>query len=560
MLSKPKITLNLWTSLLLGQNLISYLFVLKILRNLLGKCFDKASELGACSIGLPLIGTGNLNFPYDIAVHIMIEAALDYIQANPDSPLEEFRFIVYGGYQLGITEFEETFRKFKKENFSKPRPSKRPADLRKRRPMTPTAEFSYKVVDIGGLAVTLVKGDITQECSDAICNVINQDLDMESGNLSKAIAEVCGNAVQRELRSKALHRPGEVLMTSSGLLSIKNIIHMVVASGNKQHLQTCLEKALKIADSASLDSVSIPAVGSGGLGLSPEDSAELVFGAIVAFANKPFQSIHEVRVVVFDYFKIGAFVNELEKVQKQNAPLRYSEDNEEAADAAYEDEALEAPADELPICCRRQKVIVHGRTESFDAVIEALKDGVAKACKDPRIIKHKVINRLSKRCIRDLKRMARARDVKLDQPEADTIRLEGLPKDVMDINSEVSDAIQEQREREHREERADQTSKTVQWYMVDVSGKLEPFEKMANNEIDTAYKSKKPSLLFTHENLKAEINFGTMEVTFLRNGRIKQVKRIDGKKTLYISFRVHTIFFLNFTSRLEKVLEFGLGP
>ena len=128
--------------------------------------------------------------------------------------------------------------------------------------------------------------------------------------------------------------------------------------------------------------------------------------------------------------------------------------------------------------------------------------------------------------------MARVRDVKLDQPEADTIRLEGLPKDVMDINSEVSDAIQEQREREHREERAEQTSKTVQWYMVDVSGKLEPFEKMANNEIDSAYKSKKPSLLFTHENLKAEINFGNMEVTFLRNGRIKQVRRTDGKNTI----------------------------
>ena len=71
--------------------------------------------------------------------------------------------------------------------------------------------------------------------------------------------------------------------------------------------------------------------------------------------------------------------------------------------------------------------------------------------------------------------------------------------------------------------------------MVDVAGKLEPFEKMANNEIDSAYKSKKPSLLFTHEDLKAEINFGTMEVTFLRNGRIKQVQRIDGKKMLYLT-------------------------
>ena len=71
------------------------------------KCFDKASKLRACSIGLPLKGTGNLNFPYDIVVHILIDAALDYIQVNPDSPLEEFRFIVFGDVQNDIRAFEE---------------------------------------------------------------------------------------------------------------------------------------------------------------------------------------------------------------------------------------------------------------------------------------------------------------------------------------------------------------------------------------------------------------------------------------------------------------------
>ena len=303
------------------------------------KCFDRASELWASSIGLPLIGTGNLNFPYDVAVQIMIESALDYSQTNRDSPLEEFRFIVYGGDQNGITAFEKKFENLKVKTLPEPKPSKSLADLSK----------------------------------------------------SHAVEEV--------------------------------------------------------------------------------------------------------------------------------------------ADVAYNDEGLESLADERPTCW----VIVHWRAETFDTVIEAMRDGVSKACKETRIIKHEDINRLSKRCIRDLKRMARARDVKLDQPEADTIRLEGLPKDVMDINAEVSDAIQEQRGREHREERAEQTSKGVQWFMVDVSGKLEPFEKMANNEIDSAYKSKKPSLLFTHENLKAEINFGTIEVTFLRHGRIKQVKRIDGKKTRHLS-------------------------
>ena len=82
------------------------------------KCFDKASKLGACSIGLPLIGTGNLNFPYDIVVHILIDAALDYIQVNPDSPLEEFRFIVFGDDQNDIRAFEKKSLKSSRKNLA----------------------------------------------------------------------------------------------------------------------------------------------------------------------------------------------------------------------------------------------------------------------------------------------------------------------------------------------------------------------------------------------------------------------------------------------------------
>ena len=52
---------------------------------------------------------------------------------------------------------------------------------------------------------------------------------------------------------------------------------------------------------------------------------------------------------------------------------------------------------------------------------------------------------------------------------------------------------------------------------------------MANNEIESAYKEKKPSLLFTHQDLKAEINFENKEVTFLRTGAIKTALRKDGR-------------------------------
>ena len=520
---------------------VIFCFDPQILRGLFRKCFDKASELGACSIALPLVGTGNLGFPYETAVHIMIQAAVDYSQANPESPLEEFRFVVFSGDQKGITTFEEKFAEIKKEHEPVLKPRKREA--RNKKPIPVASDFRCKVVHIGNIELKVMPGDITQENSDAICNVVTQDLDMSSGNLSKVISTACGSTVGDELQSKAPQHPGSVVTTTAGSLSAKHIVHMVVGSGRKQHLQACVEKALQEVDSLGLVSVSIPAVGSGGLGRTAEDSAKVVFGAIRALLTKrPFSSVREIRVVVFDHSIIGAFVVELETIQQENwdSCQREEDEDDDFDDGEQASEACLASADELAKKHCHKKVIVHGRVESLDSAMAALKDGVASACSKPRVIKHDIISRFPRRCIRELKRMSRAQDVKFDQPEPDTITLEGLPKDVMDMNSEVSNVIQEQMEREHKEERADQISKTVQWYLVN-SGKLDPFDKIANNDIESAYKAKKPSLLFTHQNLKAEINFGNKEVTFLRTGAIKRVLRKDGKNTagsLRFSYRL----------------------
>ena len=423
----------------------------QILRELFRKCFDKASELGACSIALPLVGTGNLGFPYESAVPIMIQAAADYSQANPESPLEEFRFIVFGGDQKGITAFQETFAEFKKGHTPVLKPRKREA--RKNKPIPVGSDFKSKAVRIENIELKVVKGDITKENSDAICNVVTQDLDMSSGNLSEVISTACGSSVEEELKLKAPQRPGSVVTTTAGRLSAKQIVHMVVGSGTKQHLQTCVEKAVKEVDSLGLVSVSIPAVGSGGLGRTAEDSAKVVFGAIRALlTRRPFSSLREIRVVVYDLSLIGAFVVELDAMQQDNLDSCQRKHDEDDDDDDGEEglEACLASADELTKKYCYKKVIVHGREKSLDEAMAALKDGVATACNEPRVIKREIISRFPRRCIRELKRMSRAQDVKFDQPEPDTIRLEGLPKDVMDMNSEVSNAIQEQRSEERR--------------------------------------------------------------------------------------------------------------
>ena len=495
---------------------------------LLLKCFDKASELGACSIGLPLIGTGTLGFPHVVAVDIMVEAAVEHSQENPESPLEEFRFVVFNDDQKGITSFEDKFTEFKKMH--QPIPKRRKENTSKQNPVPAFMPgCKCKDVNYGQVKIKVVKGDITEESADAICNVVTPELDMKSGNLSRSIAKVCGDIVQEELLThSAPQHQGTILMTSAGSVpAMKKILHIVVGSGNKHHLQSCVEKALNKADAERLRSLSIPAVGSGGLGLLAEDSAEVVFAAIRAFTVKPCTSIREIKIVVFNDSVVGAFANELETMKKEISTPENSRENEMETLAQFCGE-LEDCTHEATTCPLPQNVVIHGRKESLDEAMSALEGGAKKACNEPFYVRHNVLGSLSKRCLKRLKQMCNNLDVKLEQPESCCIRLEGLPKDVMNVSTEVNSIVTEQLRREYEEDKAEQIFRTVRWNMISIAGNEEPFDKIANLEIELAYKARKPSLSFTFKNQKAEINFAIKEITILKNGKKKRIRRRDG--------------------------------
>ena len=58
-------------------------------------CLQKADELGGASIVFPVIGTGNLHFPQDVASRIMLEETINFCQNNPSSVVKDIRFAVF---------------------------------------------------------------------------------------------------------------------------------------------------------------------------------------------------------------------------------------------------------------------------------------------------------------------------------------------------------------------------------------------------------------------------------------------------------------------------------
>ena len=157
------------------------------------------------------------------------------------------------------------------------------------------------------LSVEVINGDLTEEKTNAIINVNRPDMNMNNaGELSKAIAKACGQQVQQECSQLGLQPPGSAVMTSGGKLNASHIIHIVPRSSDKMDLQKCLEEGLRLADKNKLQSISIPAIGTGGRQLLATDSANLVFKALRNVIGN-FQNITKVRIVVFQGRMIEAF-------------------------------------------------------------------------------------------------------------------------------------------------------------------------------------------------------------------------------------------------------------
>ena len=67
---------------------ISFSFViLQILREFISNCLTKANEKRFHSLAFPALGTGNLNFPPEIAANTFLDEVQSYASCNPQSTL-----------------------------------------------------------------------------------------------------------------------------------------------------------------------------------------------------------------------------------------------------------------------------------------------------------------------------------------------------------------------------------------------------------------------------------------------------------------------------------------
>ena len=415
--------------------------------------------LGANSIAFPVIGTGNLQFPRDTASRIMLEETVNFCRANPGSNLRDIRFVVFNQDQALTAAFKQEMNKLQPKHIGH----------------SAITTFTFT----SPLNVEVVNGDLTRENStDAIMNIISTDMKMDNaGDLSKAIARQSGPLVQQECNQLGKQPPGTAIMTSGGNLQVPHIIHIIPGSSDKEHLQKCLEKGLRVADANYFQAISIPCIGTGGYGLNGADSAQLTFKALNAFSTLC-KNIKKVRVVVFQASMMQEFLQEQKK-----QPVQGNEGDSDSENAAARETRQElGQSDEHSV-----RISVIGKDKvSVGKAMESLKKGFSDACTMEKV-ESEIVSQLSDKQRDILRKKAKDRDVKLEiEDDVDRIVVRGGPAEVTEMVGEIWKEISERKKKKQEEEQAKLLSKNVEW-SYEIRGTKVVFASKENAKIELAH-------------------------------------------------------------------------
>lgn len=158
--------------------------------------------------------------------------------------------------------------------------------------------------EILGVKIKVIKGDITQEDTEAIVNPANNYL-KHGGGVAGAIVRVGGEIIQRESDEYIQkHGPlptGEAAITSGGNLRARYIIHTVGPKWGEGDEYNKLKKAvkgtLKLAVEKNIKSLSIPAISCGIFGFPQDLGTKIIVETIIDFIKKESHTFEEVHLI-----------------------------------------------------------------------------------------------------------------------------------------------------------------------------------------------------------------------------------------------------------------------
>lgn len=137
-----------------------------------------------------------------------------------------------------------------------------------------------------GRKLTLKEGNIILLDVDAIVNAANRNLIL-GGGVAGAIRNAGGPSIQEECNTIGPIDVGEAVMTNSGNLKAKHVIHAtgpVQGEGREDtKLRNATLNSLKIANENKLKDIAFPAISTGIFGFPMQECSEIMIQTVMEF-------------------------------------------------------------------------------------------------------------------------------------------------------------------------------------------------------------------------------------------------------------------------------------
>jgi O-acetyl-ADP-ribose deacetylase (regulator of RNase III) len=179
--------------------------------------------------------------------------------------------------------------------------------------------MSVRSFTLASTSLELLRGDVTQQDTDAIGNAANAML-VGGGGVDGAIHRAAGPKLMDALRAIKKTLPGGALKTGGAVITpgfhlrAKHVVHCVgpifarEGADAPELLASCYREALRLVREASLASIAFPSISTGVYGYPVRDAANVALAA-VASELREFKTPALVRFVLFDEPTLQAYVD-----------------------------------------------------------------------------------------------------------------------------------------------------------------------------------------------------------------------------------------------------------
>ena len=160
---------------------------------------------------------------------------------------------------------------------------------------------------IGSATLTLLRGDITEQDTEAIVNAANSGL-LGGGGVDGAIHRAGGPRILeecRKIREQQGECPaGESVITGGGNLKARFVIHTVGpvwhggGEGEDDLLGSAYRNSLLLASARRIRSIAYPSISTGAYGFPIDRASKIAFDTVSGFLKND-SPLEEVRLVVY---------------------------------------------------------------------------------------------------------------------------------------------------------------------------------------------------------------------------------------------------------------------